>query len=90
MFLHNSVNVACLHDETLEVDALADRQLEVVNVKVLHLDKVQRGEVVRVQGEEVHDGLRVNPNLKLVIEQRKCHLQDGSSGRRTLTLVVNI
>ena len=49
-----------LHDETLEIHALADGQLEVVDVKILHLDKVQRGEVVRVQGEEVHDGLGFN------------------------------
>ena len=54
------LNDACLHDETLEVHALANRQLEVIDVKVFHLDKVQSGEVVRIQGEEVHDGLWVN------------------------------
>ena len=56
--------MACLHDKPLEVDAFSDGQLEIVDVKVLHLDKMQRGEVVRVQGEEVHNGLQTITDCK--------------------------
>ena len=68
-------------DEILEVDALSDSDVEVVEVHVANLEQVEGGETVVVEVEEVFDG--GVDGVRLVVES-----EEGEAGEATQALQV--